>query len=237
MATTFTRPTATMTPPFVAEWFEALPARPLGEVIGDPATAGVFSTDMTVGFCREGNLASARVGALAEPVADLFWRAHALGVRRFVLLQDTHDPATPEFEAWPVHCVRGTAEAETIPELRALPFAGLFTTIEKNSLHPGVETGFDAWLDAHPELRTAIVVGDCTDLCVYQLAMHLRVRHNARNVAGVRVVVPADCVDTYDLPEAAARAAGAMAHPGDFFHAVFLYHMALNGIEVVRALG
>ena len=107
---------------------------------------------------------------------DLFQRAHALGLRHFVLTQDTHHPETPEFEAWPVHCVRGTDEAETIPGLQALPFANLFTVIEKNSLHPGVETEFDAWLDAHPALRTAIVVGNCTDLCVYQLAMHLRLR-------------------------------------------------------------
>jgi nicotinamidase-related amidase len=191
---------------------------------------------MTIGFCREGNLASPRVGALVEPVVDLFERAHALGAGHFVLLQDTHHPETPEFDAWPVHCVRGSAEAEMVPELRDLPFSATFTVVEKNSLHPGVETEFDAWLDRHPALRTAIVVGNCTDLCVYQLAMHLRVRHNARNVAGVRVVVPANAVDTYDLPEDAARAVGAMPHPGDFFHQVFLYHMALNGIEVVRDL-
>ena len=131
-----------------------------------------------------------------------------------------------------MHCVRGTEEAETIPELKALPFANLLTVIEKNSLHPGLGTEFDAWLDAHPALRTAIVVGNCTDLCVYQLA----VRHNARNVPGVSVIVPADAVDTYDLPVEAATAIGAFPHPGDFFHQVFLYHMALNGIQVVRAL-
>ena len=54
---------------------------------------------------------------------DLFERAHALGVLPFVLAQDTHHPETPEFEAWPVHCVRGTDEAETIPELKSLPFS------------------------------------------------------------------------------------------------------------------
>ena len=111
-----------------------------------------------------------------------------------------------------------------------------FTVIPKNSLHPGLETEFDAWLDAHPELRTAIVVGNCTDLCVYSLAMHLRMRHNARNIAGVSVIVPANAVQTYDLPVETAAEIGAMAHPGDFFHEVFLYHMALNGIDVVREL-
>jgi len=149
-------------PAFVADWYGRLQPRPLAEVAADPAATAIFSADMTVGFCDRGNLASPRVGALKEPVVDLFRRAYGHGVRHFVLVQDTHDPATPEFEAWPVHCVRGTEEAETIAELKALPFADRFTVIEKNSLHPAHETGFDAWLDAHPELRTAIVVGDCT---------------------------------------------------------------------------
>jgi nicotinamidase-related amidase len=223
-------------PAFVAEWYAQLQPTPLADIVSDPTTAAVFSSDMIVGFCDSGNLASPRVDAITEPVVDLFRRAHDLGVRHFVLTQDTHDPQVPEFDAWPVHCVRGTPEAEMIPELKGLPFADLFTVVEKNSLHPAVETAFDPWLDAHPELRTAIVVGDCTDLCVYQLALHLRVKHNARNVAGVTVLVPANAVDTYDLPEDAAHAIGAMPHPGDFFHQTFLYHMALNGIHVVSAL-
>ncbi|HKG24521.1 MAG TPA: isochorismatase family protein [Thermomicrobiales bacterium] len=229
-------PTATSIPEFITSWYERLQPRPLAEVIADPASAAIFSTDMTVGFCERGNLASARVGALKEPVVDLIERAHALGMHHFVLAQDTHHPQTPEFEAWPVHCVRGTDEAETIPELKSLPFANLLTVIEKNSLHPALETEFDPWLDAHPGLRIAIVVGNCTDLCVYQLAMHLRVRHNARNVPGMLVIVPADAVDTYDLSVETAAAIGALPHPGDFFHQVFLYHMALNGIQVVREL-
>lgn len=226
---------STEVPDWVVSWLERIEAYPLRDVAADPATVGVFSADMISGFCREGSLASDRVGALAEPVADLFQRAYELGVRHFVLLQDTHDPDTPEFQTYPPHCVRGTTEAETIPELRTLPFADEFTIIEKNSLNPAIETGFDAWLDDHPGLKTAIVVGDCTDLCTYQLAMHLRMRANAKNLAGFRVVVPADCVDTYDLPPEAA-ANGAMAHPADFFHAVFLYHLALNGIEAVTSL-
>jgi nicotinamidase-related amidase len=227
---------ATSIPEHIADWYDRIQPRPLAEVVANPASAAIFSTDMVVGFCERGNLASARVGALTEPVVDLFQRAYALGVRHFMLAQDTHHPQTPEFEAWPVHCVRGTEEAETIPQLRALPFADRFTVIEKNSLHPGLETGFDAWLDAHPDLRTAIVVGNCTDLCVYQMAMHLRVRHNARNMPDVSVIVPANAVDTYDLPPEAAEALGAIPHPGNFFHQVFLYHMALNGIQVVREL-
>lgn len=222
-------------PEFVTSWLARLEPRRLDEVV-DPATTAIFSSDMVVGFCDSGNLASPRIDALTGTIVDLFERAHALGVRHFVLSQDTHHPETPEFDAWPVHCVRGTEEAETIPELKALPFADQFTVVEKNALHPGLDNEFDDWLDAHPEIRTAIVVGNCTDLCVYQLAMHLRMHHNARNVPDVSVIVPANAVQTYDLSVEAAAESGAMAHPGDFFHQVFLYHMALNGIEVVREL-
>lgn len=227
--------TSTGTPAFVADWYRELRPQPIAALVADPATVAVFSSDMIVGFCDRGSLASARVDALTEPVVDLFRRAHALGVPHFVLLQDTHHPETPEFGAWPVHCVRGTEEAETVPELKGLPFSDRFVVIEKNSLNPAIGTGFDRWLDEHPELRTAIVVGNCTDLCTYQLAMHLRLRANAGNVPGFEVVVPANAVDTYDVPPDSPPG-GPMPHPGDFFHQVFLYHLALNGIRVVREL-
>jgi len=85
-------------------------------------------------------------------------------------------------------------------------------------------------------VRTAIVAGNCTDLCVYQLAMHLRLRANALNLPAVRLIVPAEAVDTYDVPEDASPHSGIKIHPGDFFHQVFLYHLALNGVDVIRAL-
>jgi hypothetical protein len=42
-------------------------------------------------------------------------------------------------------------------------------------------------------------------------------------------------VETFDIPVAPGLAPGA-AHPGSFFHDVFLYHMAQNGIEIVAAI-
>jgi nicotinamidase-related amidase len=106
---------------------------------------------------------------------------------------------------------------------------------EKNSISSGQKTGLNAWIADHPEVDTYIVVGDCTDLCVYQLAMQLRLEANAYQLRR-RVIVPAECVETYDRSLEAARQEGGFAHPGDLMHAVFLYHMALNGIEVVQAV-
>ena len=140
--------TGTAIPDWVADWFTALEPRPLAEIAADPASVAIFSADMVVGFCDSGNLASPRIDALTEPVVELFTRSHGLGVRDFVLLQDTHDPDTPEFAAWPVHCVAGTDESETFRRSRNYHSAD-FTVIPKNAFGPGFGTNFDEWLATH----------------------------------------------------------------------------------------
>jgi nicotinamidase-related amidase len=80
-----------------------------------------------------------------------------------------------------------------------------------------------------------IVVGDCTDLCVYQAAMALKTRSLANHL-GQRVIVPADCVATYDLPVEPALAVGAQPHDGDLLHHVFLHSMSQNGVEIVARI-
>lgn len=222
-------------PPFVNRWLETVPAARLEDLAPNPAAAAVFGADIINGFLREGALASARVDRIAGPVLDLVQRAWNYGIRDFVFLQDTHSVDNPEFAAYPPHAIAGTSESEMIPELAALPFAARFTIIPKNSLHPAIDTGFDAWWDAHPKLRTAIVIGDCTDLCLTALALHLRLRANARGIQGFQVVIPADCVETFDIPDDPNLPPGA-AHPAGFFHAVWLYHLASNGIRIVRTL-
>jgi nicotinamidase-related amidase len=218
---------------YLKEWHASLPTFEFDHEIPDPSKVVLCSTDMTVAFAKKGNLSSPRVAALITPIVALLQRLHAAGVRNYVFLQDTHAADAPEFEAWPPHAIAGTEEAEMVSEFAELLFADLFMVISKNSLHPALETGFDVWLDARPELREFFVVGNCTDLCVYQLAMYLRLKHNARNQLGRRVIVPADCVQTYDLPVSSARELGIVPHPGNLLHLLFLYHLALNGCVVV----
>jgi len=223
------------TPPFVREWLASLEPLTLAEFVPDPDRSAFFSSDLINGFVHIGPLASPRVHALVEPVVSLFFRGWEHGIRQFVLLQDTHPEDTPEFRVYPPHAIAGTDESATIPEIAGLPFSEAFTVIEKNSLNPAIETSFDAWLDDHQDLNRAIVVGDCTDLCVYQMAMHLRLRANALGLDDFEVIVPANAVATFDIPAGDQTEIG-KAHPGDFFHDVFLYHMASNGIRIVSEL-
>jgi nicotinamidase-related amidase len=200
-----------------------------------PEHVALFSTDMINGFCYEGALASPRVKSIIPAVVDCFNNAYNAGVRAFVLAQDAHSAQAAEFAAYPPHCQVGTSEAQTIPELADLPFAHLFKIVPKNSLSAFMHTDLGSWLDEHRDLRTAVVVGNCTDLCVYSMAMHLRLYANAHDLH-MRVIVPENAVQTYDLPIATAREIGAIPHNGDVLHWLFLYHMRLNGIEVASAI-
>jgi len=221
---------------YLDAWYAALPALELEALVGEhPERVAMLSIDMINGFCKQGPLSGPRVGALIPPVVALFTRAHSLGVRSLLLTQDTHSPATPEFGAYPPHCLAGTPESQAVVELAELPFANELTTIEKNSLSSHLGTRLDAWLRERPALDTFIIVGDCTDLCVYSAAMHLRLEANALNLRR-RVIVPASAVDTFDTPLSVARELGIYAHDGDLHHVLFLHHMAQNGVEVVGEL-
>lgn len=200
-----------------------------------PERVAIVSVDMIAGFCYEGRLASLRIAGVVDAVAALFQRAYELGVRQFVLPQEYHSHDAPEFDQYGPHGIRDTQEAETVAALRALPFAGAFRLVRKNSIHPALGTDFEQWLNERPSLDTFIVVGDCTDLCAYQSAMYLKLRGNAQD-RRVAVIVPQNCVQTYDMPVATAQQRGVMPHDGDLTHAMFLYSMALNGIEVVRSI-
>ena len=220
---------------WLARWETDLPLPDLETVITDPTRVALVAEDLVKGFCSKGPLSSPRVAGIAPAVARLFQRAHDLGVCHFLLCQDTHDADAVEFTAYPPHCVNGTVESETIDELNDLPFSDQFVIFPKNSISSNLGTELDIWLDTH-QVTTFIVVGDCTDICVYQAAMHLRMRANVLGLRDVRIIVPADCVQTYDMSVETALELGAMPHDGDLLHSVFLYHLALNGVEVVARL-
>lgn len=220
---------------FLEKWNSGLLIVKMADFVNDPDRTAVISVDVINGFCYFGPLASPRVAAIIDPIIKIFENAWNLGVRHILLSQDTHEPDAPEFSAWPAHCVRGTSEAETVDQFKALPFFDQIEILEKNSISTGLNTGLNNWLAAHSQVDTFIVVGDCTDLCVYQLAMHLLLDANSKQVQR-RVIVPAQAVDTYDYSLVSAEQHGGFPHDADLHHAFFLYHMALNGVQVVQGI-
>ncbi len=223
---------------YLEVWEQGLAPASLTSLIeeaGGPEHIGLFCVDVINGFCHEGPLHSDRVRGIIAPIQRLFTAAYAAGIRHFILPQDTHSLDAAEFAVYPPHCIRNTSESQTVPELAVLPFADTFQILPKNAVHAAAGTGLNAWLDAHPEVTHSVVVGDCTDICTYHLALHLKFRANAADRPDP-VILPADCVNTYDTPLDMAQRLGIPAHPGDLFHTLFLYSLAQNGIRIVRRL-
>lgn len=193
----------------------------LAEEAGGGEKVALVIVDMVNGFAKSGPLASPRVNALVGPHVRLIQEAKKLGVK-ITVLRDAHSEESPEFDCFGRHCVKGTEEVELVAELKEV-IGSNYADYEKNCLAPGF---------THQE-DLIVVVGDCTDLCVYQCAMSEKLAANQQNVRK-RVVVPVNLVDTYDLPVKVAEEIDALPHDGDFFHKVFLYHLKLNGIELVK---
>lgn len=222
---------------FLHDWYKSLPSLMLSEVIseaGGPECVSIICIDLTNCFSKIGPLASPRIHALIQPVANLFQLGYFLGVRHFMLTQDAHPEDSPEFEAYGPHCIAGTKEADIVEELTSLPFSDLFMIIPKQTVNPATSLLFLRWLEEQVSTKTFIIVGDCTDICVYQTAMYVKTRAD-QFYTGQKVIVPANCVNTYDVP-AGRTEEGSLPHDGELLHKIFLYHMALNNIRVVSEL-
>jgi hypothetical protein len=58
--------------------------------------------------------------------------------------------------------------------------------------------------------------------------MHLRLKANAYNLRDKRVILPANCVNTYDLSVKQAEDLDILSNQGGFINLFFLYHMGIE---------
>ena len=146
--------------------------------------------DMLVGFLEAGHNLYCGDGAreIIPNVKRLIEGEQAKGSQVFFIC-DSHRPDDLEFEMFPVHCVKGTEEAELIPELSV--YAG--EVIPKRRYSAFFETDLEERL-AKLSPDKIIICGVCTDICVMHTAADARNRDYL-------VEVPTDCVATFD-PEA-----------------------------------
>ena len=135
--------------------------------------------DMLRGFLEEGNNLYCGDDArrIIPNVQALLERETARGSKVFYIC-DTHDPDDLEFQMFPVHCVRGTAESEVIPELAQYPGE----RIEKQRYSAFFNTDLENRLKELAPDRI-IVCGVCTDICVLHTTADARNRDYAVEVA------------------------------------------------------
>ena len=182
----------------------------------------VLIVDMLKGFYNIGALANPRMANIIPNVVELLDSKSKQGYE-LIFVRDRHKPDDKEFETWPPHCIEGTKEAEIIDELKE------FTGPHKKNTEPPIyllKTRYSGFFETELEylLRTrkkpeqVIVVGVCTDICILHTVADLRMRD-------YKVIVPKDCVETFDSPE----------HPADETNKWALGHMKnILGAEIVE---
>ena len=174
--------------------------------------------DMINGFVREGALQSPRAETVIPAIESLSKEIDKRSIKKLAFA-DSHTDKSPEFGAYPTHCLAGTSESEVVDELKRI---GGYTLIEKNSTNGFHEEEFKKWLNENQQINTFIITGVCTNICVEQFALTLKTYFNMQN-KNARVIVPINTVETYDLG----------IHDGDLMNTMALYNMIVNGIEVV----
>lgn len=177
--------------------------------------------DIVNGFVHEGALQSTRIEELVPGILNLSKKCGALGIQK-IAFADSHTEKSPEFEAYPVHCIRDTFEADIVEELKC---EGGYKLINKNSTNGFLEDEFQNWLEQNPSIDTFIITGDCTDICVQQFAITLKTWFNMQDNKS-RVIVPVNAVETYDFD----------IHNAELMNVMALYNMLINGIEIVEEI-
>ncbi|MCC3867087.1 isochorismatase family cysteine hydrolase [Terrisporobacter mayombei] len=177
---------------------------------------GLFIVDMNNGFAKEGALSSPRVEKIIKPIAN-FGKSICSNVDTIVAFTDTHNEDAVELKSYPTHCLKGNKESEIVEEILDI---NNIEILEKNSTN-----GFFVMdIEKYKDLDNFIVVGCCTDICVYQFVLTLKTYFNQNNL-DKNIIVPMNLVETYDID---------MIHSGDFSNTVFLNSMIQNGINVVK---
>jgi nicotinamidase/pyrazinamidase len=130
--------------------------------------------DMLEGFCREGYpLFCGEDAVKIIPFVKRKIEEYDERGLPVIFLADNHDPDDKEFEMFPPHCVKGTKEAEVLPEL--------FNAVRKKVLIP--KNRFSGFHNTSLELylngfvpEVVEVVGVCTNICVFFTVEGLRNR-------------------------------------------------------------
>lgn len=203
----------------IAEEINALPHITL-DSLGDKCALVVV--DIVNGFVREGAMAAPAVEGIIPNSAELVKRFcdKKMPVAAFA---DCHKKDCAEFLSFPEHCLDGTSESEIVDEIKA---AGSYRLIKKNSTNGFHEKEFLDFMEENPDVETYVVIGDCTDICVMQFCLSLRTWFNCRDMKDKSIIVPVDCVETYDAP----------FHSGAFTNIAAYKLMKDSGVKFVGSI-
>lgn len=152
----------------------------------------VVVIDMVKGFSEEGALASDHVKSIIEPIRT--YLEHHPG--DIVFVSDAHDEDSSEFHDFPVHCIKGTREAEVVDRLQLFAH----TCFQKNSVNAFQSESFRTYLvEKLHDYEKISIIGCCTDICILNFALALKSYVTEQNLVK-EIAVLQDLVETFDGP-------------------------------------
>lgn len=150
--------------------------------------------DMVNGFIKSGNMADPYINHITPKLITMIEK-FILDDEGIFFIKDTHEIGCKEFEKFPVHCLKGTYEANLIDELKGYEKYG--RSYEKNSTSAIFAPYFMEDLRRMKNLNEVFITGCCSDICDINLAIPL-INYFDENNMDVIVHVPSNLIETYN---------------------------------------
>ena len=179
-----------------------------------------INIDMINGFVKEGILSAPsimRVVPRQKEILNEYLNDEEKGI---IFIRDEHTKDAVEFKTFPEHCLKGSKESELIDELKEY-YKDAYD-FPKNSTNFVFAPGFQEQINKFKNLKTVILMGCLSEICVKNGGIALRNYFDQNNM-NVDIYVAADAIDTYDVP----------AHIASEVTEQALNDMKANGIKVL----
>lgn len=156
----------------------------------------LYMIDMNNGFVNEGAMANNEYRKLIPEQLKMINKFRSEGeLVNFVL--EGHDKDAVEFKKYPPHCIKGTKEAELVPEFINEQNKENTKIYYKNSINGMLNGNIQEDLKKLKDLREIVLEGVCTDLCVMDFGRTASRYLDEINREIVMFLVKNAC-DTYD---------------------------------------
>ena len=159
----------------------------------------LFMIDMNNGFVNFGAMANPEYNKLVPEqlkMIEKFRREDELV--NFIL--EGHDKDATEFKTYPAHCIKGTKEADLIPEFINEQNKENTKTYYKNSINGMLNRNLQDDIKNLKNLKEVVLEGVCTDLCVMDFGRTALRYFDAINKE-IKMFVVKNAVDTFNSPE------------------------------------
>ena len=211
---------------------------------------GLLIIDEINGFCKvgAGNLAPLKPNLQVETMIKETVKLAKIfddQLMPITLFLDNHEDDRPE-QPFPPHCIKGTGEEKIITELEWL-MKSKALKIKKDCINGFIgsidpennENKFINWIKEH-EIKSLIVTGICTDICVLDFVLTCMSAINHQIIKPLsEIIVYAEACSTYDMDINDVKRLNldlSMIHDQEIYHNIGLKIMQMRGAIIANKI-